>query len=63
MTKRIYQPVANWDDDMRTHVPSCTVMERESVQQFSGLLDASGNKLMVTVQTEPIGFVIFKDRA
>ncbi|MGX9392548.1 hypothetical protein ACWX0K_20430 [Nitrobacteraceae bacterium UC4446_H13] len=42
---------------MRTHVPSCTVLELEPVQRFSGLYDAAGNKLMVTIQTEPIGFI------
>lgn len=34
-------------------------MEAEPVNQFSGLLDVNGNKLMVTVQPNPIGFIIF----
>jgi hypothetical protein len=57
--KRIYRPALNYDDDMRTHVPSCTVLEPEPLNQYSGLLDAQGNKLMVTVQSEPVGFVVF----
>ena len=57
--RRIYRPAFNWDDDYRTHVPSCTVIEAEPINQFSGLLDTNGNKLMVTVQPNPIGFVIF----
>lgn len=34
----------------------------EPLNQFSGLLDAQGNRLMVTVQSEPIGFVVFAGR-
>jgi hypothetical protein len=59
---RIYRPAMNWDDDMRTHVPSMTVVEDAPTSHFSGLLDANGNKLMVTEVREPVGFVIFKDR-
>jgi len=59
--KRIYQPQLDYHNDMRLNVPSCTVFERESVQQFSGLLDARGNKLMVTLKSEPAGFVVFSE--
>jgi len=55
--RRVYTPVASWHDDIRVHVPSCTVYEAEDSQQFSGLYDANGNKLMVSVRSEPIGFV------
>lgn len=57
LKRRIYTSVASWHDDIRVHVPSCTVYETESFQQFSGLYDANGNKLMVSVRSEPIGFV------
>lgn len=58
MTQRkIYTPIMNYDDEMRTHVPSCTVLESESATYFSGLYDSDGNRLMVTLKTEPIGFV------
>jgi hypothetical protein len=60
---RVYRPALNLDDDIRTHVPTCTVIEPEPINQFSGLLDANGNRLMVTVQPNPVGFVIFgKDK-
>lgn len=59
---KVYQPEMNWHNDYRLHVPSCTVMEPEPVQRFSGLLDAQGNRLMVTERTEPIGYVVFPDR-
>lgn len=60
---RTYRPQLNWDDDMRTNVPSRTVVELEPTQHFSGLLDADGNKLMVSLQTGPIGFVVFSERS
>lgn len=47
---------------MRVIVPSMTVIDRETVQQFSGLLDAHGNRLMVTIETEPAGFVVFPEK-
>jgi hypothetical protein len=61
--RRIYRPALDYNDDMRTHVPSLTVIEREPLNQFSGLLDANGHKLMVTMESEPAGFVVFKPRA
>jgi hypothetical protein len=61
--KRIYRPASNEDDDARLHVPSCTVIEREPLNKYSGLLDAQGNKLMVTMQSEPVGFVVFPAKA
>jgi hypothetical protein len=57
--KRIYRPQLGWENDLRVNVPSMTVVEPEPLNQFSGLLDASGNKLMVTMQSEPVGFVVF----
>jgi hypothetical protein len=60
--KRTYRPQLGWENDMRVNVPSCTVVQQEPIAQFSGLLDASGNKLMVTVQSEPAGFVVFPPR-
>jgi hypothetical protein len=63
MGVKIYHTEVNWSwNDMRTTIPACTVMEPEAVTRFSGLLDADGNKLMVTLKTEPIGFVIFPDK-
>jgi hypothetical protein len=50
-----------WWLNNRINVPSCTVIEREAVQQFSGLLDQHGNKLMVTLKSEPAGFIVFPD--
>jgi hypothetical protein len=60
---RIYHAEVSWNtNDWRTTVPTCNVIEPESFTRFSGLLDASGNKLMVTVQSEPAGFIVFGDR-
>jgi hypothetical protein len=56
-------PTQWWDEwfwASRVNAPSCTVLEPNPQQRFSGLLDANGDKLMVTEQTEPIGFVVFK---
>lgn len=61
--RRIYRPALDYNDDMRTNVPSMTVVEREPLNQFSGLLDASGNRLMVTLESEPVGFVVFRPKA
>lgn len=36
-----------------------TVIETDNVAIFSGLFDASGNKLMVRIERDPIGFVWF----
>ncbi len=61
--KRVYQSETNWwwlND--RVNVPTCTVLEREAVQQFSGLLDQHGNKLMVTLKSEPVGFITFPEK-
>lgn len=60
--KRVYRPELGWENDMRVIVPSMTVIDRETVQQFSGLLDAHGNRLMVTIETEPAGFVVFPEK-
>lgn len=60
---KVYLPkLISWDDDMRTNVPTRTVIEQEPVARFSGLLDANGNKLMVHERTEPVGFVVFAER-
>lgn len=59
---RIYRPVSGWEDELRVHVPSCTALEPEPLNKFSGLLDATGSRLMVTELPEPIGFVVFRDR-
>jgi hypothetical protein len=58
---RVYRPALNWDDDMRTHDPSMSVIDVEPLNQFSSLLDLSGNKLMVTTIKEPVSFVVFKE--
>jgi hypothetical protein len=58
---RVYRPALNWDDDMRTHVPSCTVLEAEPQARFSGLLDHHGNRLMVVEERQPAGFVNFAE--
>ncbi len=58
----IYHSEVAWNtNEWRTTIPGCTVIEPEPITRFSGLLDASGNKLMVTVKSEPAGFVIFCD--
>jgi hypothetical protein len=57
---RIYHSEVGWNtNEWRTTIPGCTVIELEPVTRFSGLLDSSGNKLMVTVRSEPAGFVVF----
>lgn len=60
---KVYAPAmqwwSEWEGAGRVYLPPCTVHEPKPEQRFSGLLDASGNKLMVTEQTEPVGFVIF----
>jgi hypothetical protein len=60
--KRVYRPQASWEDSYRVNVPSCTVIEPEPTSRFSGLLDAQGNRLMVALQSEPVGFVVFKEK-
>lgn len=60
MSKRVYRPQFGYENDMRVNVPTVTIIEPEPLNQFSGLLDANGNKLMVTMESEPAGFVIFK---
>lgn len=57
--KREYQPMLGHTDDWRTNLPSMTVLEPEPQQRFSGLLDVNGNKLMVSVKSDPVGFVHF----
>lgn len=59
MSERVYRPASGWDDDLRVNVPSITVFGVEPESYFSGLYDASGNKLMVSIKPEPIGFVVF----
>ena len=61
--RRIYRPALDYNYDMRTHVPSMTVIDREPFNQFSGLLDANGNRLMVTIESEPVGFVVFRPKS
>ena len=51
----------NWNDE-RTTIPACAVIQSDPVTQFSGILDARGNKLMVTLQSEPAGFIIFPEK-
>lgn len=60
--KRIYKPQLGWENDMRVNVPTCAVVEPTPVEQYSGLLDASGNRLMVTLKSEPAGFVVFSEK-
>lgn len=62
LPKRIYKPQLGWENDMRVNVPTCVVIDHDTIQQFSGLLDSSGNKLMVTICTEPAGFVVFPEK-
>lgn len=60
---RIYHSEVSWNtNDWRTTIPTCTVVQAEPVTRFSGLLDVNGNKLMVTLQSEPAGFVVFPER-
>jgi hypothetical protein len=59
---RVYRPVLDWDGSERTTVPTCTIVELEAEQRFTGLLDANGNRLVVVVKTGPIGFVVFPER-
>lgn len=61
MSQRIYRPASGWDDDLRVNVPSIAVFCVESEDYFSGLYDASGNRLMVSTKPEPIGFVVFNE--
>lgn len=56
---KTYRTKSNWDDDMRTHVPSCTIMAQEPVEKFSDLYDANGNKLYTVERCAPIGFIHF----
>lgn len=60
---RVYRPAANWDDDMRTHGPTCVVLELENLPVFSGLYDQHGNKLMAQTVRQPAGFVHFREAA
>ena len=36
------------------------VIEEDQAPKFTGLLDAAGNRLMVSLEQDPIGFVHFK---
>ena len=66
---RIYRPKLDCDSDNIWQWPAPTaaktlnVAESEETPSFSGLLDANGNKLMVHVQRDPIGFVRLRERS
>jgi hypothetical protein len=60
---RVYHSEVGWNtNDWRTTIPTCTAIEPEPVTKFTGLLDASGNKLMATLKSEPAGFVVFPEK-
>lgn len=57
-----YRIKSSWQDEYRIHVPSCTVISQEPEQKFSGLYDASGNRLYAVEASEPVGFVRFGEK-
>lgn len=60
---KVHRPALSWEDAYRVNVPSCTVLEAEPSARFSGLLDQHGNKLMVTDERQPVGFIRFPTEA
>jgi len=51
-----------WDYAWPT-TKTVTTLEPDDAPRFSGLLDASGNGLMVQNAREPIGFVRLRERS
>jgi hypothetical protein len=54
---RLYYTVINHEYIDSKPTPSMTVMSQEPQEKFSGLYDASGNKLYAVERCEPIGFI------
>ena len=61
---RCYRTSAWWEDiSGEERAPtSMTVIEEDRFPRWSGLYDASGNKLMVFEEQNPIGFVHFRTK-
>lgn len=65
--RRVYQSVGDhWQRHHWYHADggsrTLTIIEQGDGPRFSGLLDANGNKLMVSNERDPIGFVHFPRR-
>ena len=57
---RSYYTVIEHDYVHSSQTPSLTVLEQEQREKFSGLYDATGNKLYTVERSEPIGFIGFR---
>lgn len=63
--KRIYLRAGDqfeWWDRVDATAKTTVIIEREYAPIFTGLLDASGNKIFAQNQHDPVGFVHFKCR-
>ena len=68
MARRVYRPQLGGDGDQRWRwwleaektASTMVVIEEDQAPKFTGLLDAAGNRLMVSLEQDPIGFVHFK---
>jgi hypothetical protein len=63
MRRYFVAPIARWSDQLEAECPdigmATTVLEPEPLVRRTGLLDASGNDILVEERMGPIGFTRF----
>jgi len=57
---RAWQPDGEWQEAKNWGATTMDVLERERAPEWSGLYDASGNKLMAQDEAPPLGFLRLK---